>query len=105
MIAPRTTPMSRSRHRMRQPAPTPVVSDAVQQAPVRPEGFLGYRRQALLVAVRCQLLDQLTGLGRMLDVARLMDVEVGRGGPVREAIGAQKALQLGLGDLRLTALD
>ena len=52
-------------------------SDAVEEAPVRREGVLGGGDHRILVGrARDQLLEQLTALGGVLDVAAAMDGEV-----------------------------
>src|SRR5271169_3781068 len=84
---------------------------AVEQEPVAPQGRLGagehpLRLAALLGGLAPKLLDHLTGLAGVLDIALGVHPEVLGGGRVRTvAVVLHQPLQLGRADLRLGALD
>ena len=82
--------MTRSRQRTSR-SPADRALDAVEQAPVRPEGGLRGGHQLVLVGLGGQLLDQLARLGGVLGVAALVDAEVR--GP--RAVGEPVAVRAG----------
>ncbi len=82
---PRTIPRARSplRH-----------VNAVEQAPVGLVGALGRRDHAVGVLVGCEVFDQLAHLRGMLDVAALVDAEVGGARALGEAVALDQARAL-----------